>query len=690
MRLSTSSSRASLSPSQFFLSDHGAVAIIVGLGVVLSSVILFDVYQDWIWEGNPLWTTVLENLVPFLIAMGIAGFGWWYGTWEEPSSSLEVVKWMLAGTVGTALVCTIVLGFQVVQGQLKPVVILTQLTTVGAAAGLLTGQVVGWMKGTRRQLRRHRDLLRRTQEVAKIGGWEYDPSTDTVKGTDQFNEILGLPEGEDFTLERAVQFYPTDRRDTVQRNVQRCLEQGTPFELELPLIRKDDQRRWVRVCGERQVREDEAYLLIGTLQDITEQKEVEQTLREEKEVLRKMYRTTADRKKSFDAKIKKLIDLGRSYLDLSYGYVTRVSEDTLEITHATGGHTKIKAGHSLPLSQAYCRKTMEEGLLAVQNAPEEGWKGDSASEMFGLNTYIGSRIQVGGDLYGTFCFAAANPRERPFSERQQTFVELLTLWASYEIGQRRATRRLKEQNQRLDRFASVVSHDLRNPLNVAMGRLRIAQEALPMVDDPEGQRASDPAEEEGAFSDNRIFQISDPSEVVEHMEAAGQALERMNEIIEDMLALTWGRREADSDEIESVDIRQAAERCWPGVDRPGASLVVGASGEIEAHEGRLQQLLENLFRNALEHGGDEVTVTVGILSEEAGGEGFFVEDDGPGIPEEKREKVLETGYTTSEEGTGLGLPIARSVVDSHGWDLSVTEGQNGGARFEIRGVRTQK
>ncbi len=165
----------------------------------------------------------------------------------------------------------------------------------------------------------------------------------------------------------------------------------------------------------------------------------------------------------------------------------------------------------------------------------------------------------------------------------------------------------------------------------------------------------------------------------------------MDELIEDMLTLTWSRHEADSDEVVPVSLREVAERCWPDVEGNEASLTVETDRNIVAHEGRLQQLLENLFRNAVEHGGEDVAVTVGILSgreleEEVSGEGFFIEDDGPGIPEEKREKVLETGYSTSEDGTGLGLSIARSVADSHEWSLSVTDGRKGGARFEIRGA----
>jgi signal transduction histidine kinase len=97
----------------------------------------------------------------------------------------------------------------------------------------------------------------------------------------------------------------------------------------------------------------------------------------------------------------------------------------------------------------------------------------------------------------------------------------------------------------------------------------------------------------------------------------------------------------------------------------------------------LQQLFENLFRNALEHGETVETVAVGALGD---GPGFYVADDGVGIPESERDEVFESGYTTNEDGTGFGLAIVTDIADAHGWDVTVTESESGGARFEVRGV----
>jgi PAS domain S-box-containing protein len=206
-------------------------------------------------------------------------------------------------------------------------------------------------------------------------------------------------------------------------------------------------------------------------------------------------------------------------------------------------------------------------------------------------------------------------------------------------------RELERQNARLEKFASVVSHDLRNPLNVAEGRVKLAQEECDS----------------------------------EHLGDVESALDRSQALIDDLLTLT---REGNRvDDIEAVDLGTLTEDCWGNVSTGEATISVEIDQTIRADQSRLQQLLENLYRNALEHGGGDVTVTVGTLPD-----GFYIEDDGPGIPADEREDVFDAGYSTTEDGTGFGLSIVEEIADAHGWEIRAAEGSNGGARFEITDV----
>jgi PAS domain S-box-containing protein len=217
-------------------------------------------------------------------------------------------------------------------------------------------------------------------------------------------------------------------------------------------------------------------------------------------------------------------------------------------------------------------------------------------------------------------------------------------------GRRERERKLERQNERLEEFVSLVSHDLQNPLNVAAGRLELADEECES----------------------------------DHLDAAARALDRMDELIADLLRLA---REGERvNEIESVALADVVEECWHNVATGEAELVVETTRTIRADPGRLQHLLENLLRNAVEHGstdGTSVTITVGDIDG-----GFYVEDDGPGIPEAKRSRVFESGYSTSADGTGFGLAIVKEVAEAHEWSIRVTESADGGARFEITGVET--
>ncbi len=218
-----------------------------------------------------------------------------------------------------------------------------------------------------------------------------------------------------------------------------------------------------------------------------------------------------------------------------------------------------------------------------------------------------------------------------------------------DVSERRATEQaLRHANDRLDEFASVVSHDLRNPLNVAASRLELA---------------ADHCESE-------------------HLGHAMEAVERGLGLIDDVQSLaTLGHDEL---EAEPVRLATAVDRSWRTVETKDASLDNAADRTVHANPGRLRQLLENLLRNAVEHGGDDVTVRVGDLPD-----GFYLEDDGPGIPEEGRDEVFDVGYSTKRDGTGFGLGIVSQVAENHGWDVSVVDSDTGGSRFEITGVVTE-
>ncbi|MDS0299490.1 ATP-binding protein [Halogeometricum sp. S1BR25-6] len=276
--------------------------------------------------------------------------------------------------------------------------------------------------------------------------------------------------------------------------------------------------------------------------------------------------------------------------------------------------------------------------------------------------------------------------------RDQFDIERGTLLVLRDVTEQvRRREELERQNERLDEFVSVVSHDLRNPLAIAEGYVDLAR----------GERDS------------------------AHLDRAADAVERMNVLVEDLLTLARDGRSVD--EVERVSLASVVDEAWQNVDGD-ATLVNEAEGTVEADARRLQQMFENLFRNSVEHSSTssrakpddavehgarqasgrsapgnsvehgsassettsrdvgeraEPGVTIRVGCE---GDGFFVEDDGPGIPAADRDRVFEHGYTSSASGTGFGLAIVRTIAEAHGWSVRSVEGRDGGARFEFSGV----
>lgn len=234
------------------------------------------------------------------------------------------------------------------------------------------------------------------------------------------------------------------------------------------------------------------------------------------------------------------------------------------------------------------------------------------------------------------------------------FVGLILGWFDarnrlYERRLEREQEELRKQIEQLDEFASIVAHDLRTPLTVASGRLELARQDCDS----------------------------------EHLDTAETALGRMETLIENLLVLA--REGQPIDDFEPIELSTVVGQCWGSIDTADATVTVERDGTFVADADRLWHLFANLFRNAIEHGSETVTIRVGMLPDETG---FYVEDDGPGIPDAERERIFETGYSTSEAGTGFGLRIVERIADAHGWEITVGESEDGGARFDITGLET--
>ncbi len=203
---------------------------------------------------------------------------------------------------------------------------------------------------------------------------------------------------------------------------------------------------------------------------------------------------------------------------------------------------------------------------------------------------------------------------------------------------------LERQSDRLEELTSFLSHDLRNQLNVLDGRLDLAQ-----------------SEATNDF-----------------LEAASDTIDRIHEMVNNFAELS--KKGRIPTEAKPLQLSVVTEAAWNPIMPDEATLHIGEDTTITADEERLRSVLENLFQNAKEHVGRDVSVTVGALEDASG---FYVEDDGPSIPASEREDVFSPGFSPGNTGTGFGLAIVKQVAGAHGWEVTITDGEQGGARFEF-------
>ncbi|KAA9399992.1 PAS domain S-box protein [Haloarcula sp. CBA1130] len=423
--------------------------------------------------------------------------------------------------------------------------------------------------------------------------------------------------------------HPTDQ-DRVVQAMQR-VSAGESVELEFRITRPDDDQRWVRAEAQPIVEDGTVTRIVGASRDITERK------RRESERVAK--------RESPDAPVDAVPDL---FYELDEnGGLARWND---ALAAATGYADADLA--QMELAALFAPSDRENIRNRIETAFETGETSFEADLLTaGGSTvryeFTGSRVPAADGSTPGVAGIGRDISDR--DSRQQA---------------------LERQNERLEEFASVVSHDLRNPLDVARGQLELAQ------------RDHDS----------------------EHLDAIKRSHDRIGQLIEDLLTLAQNGEAALDN--EPVPLQTIIEQCWQTVETGGATLELRTAAVIRADPSRLRQLFENLIRNSVEHGqtphterqedtgeqraatstvqsqgaAADLTLTVGELDD-----GFYVADDGVGIPSDERETVFEGGYSLAS-GSGFGLRIVDEIVDTHGWSVAATESDDGGARFEITGV----
>jgi PAS domain S-box-containing protein len=455
----------------------------------------------------------------------------------------------------------------------------------------------------------------------------------------------------EFTDNNPLEHMHPDDRSRVAAQLNTVMRQpSTVSTVEFRVQDADDDWRWVESRLQNVADTDVIDGILAAMRDVSARKCQEQQLTQYTSFFEQLQATIQTLLQSTDAAsaAAHAIESFESILEFDVAGIWLSTDDQRALEPVA---TSARGSDLVPDPPTYTPDTSSLSWTAYQNQELEyvsnvHERDDRAAE----DTPIRSEVIVPLGRHGLVNIGSTEPDA--FSAVE---IDLLSVWcdtltlvfariAQLQVLQKRETA-LADERDRLEEFTATVSHDLRNPLNVAMGRAELA---------------SDECESS-------------------HLETVIRALDRMNDLIDDSLSLA--RQGTVVRDMGVVDLEQMVTECWQNANVDTATFVVEETAAIYADADRVPQVFENLFHNAVVHGGETVTVRVGCTTD-----GFYIADDGTGVTSEVKDRLFETGYTTRDEGRGYGLAIVERICEAHGWNIRVSESNAGGARFDVTGV----
>ena len=244
-------------------------------------------------------------------------------------------------------------------------------------------------------------------------------------------------------------------------------DKGAPRSLMLPLIFAGRQLGVLLLSGGEHPRDPALRSFLAPLQTALGQllhaqrqqqdnEAMHQRLERQRQALRQLNRLAADPGLSLQQRLVQLLDLGCDYLRLDLGLVSHIQDDRYRVEAASSMGDTPPVGSLFDFSQTYCSLTWQASdVLAIDRMGQSRFSGHPCYSQFGLESYIGVALIVGGQRFGTLNFSSASPRAQRFDEADTDFVRLCGRWCAGLLEQAAAQ---QQREALLQRFHKLTLH----------------------------------------------------------------------------------------------------------------------------------------------------------------------------------------------------------------------------------------
>jgi len=480
------------------------------------------------------------------------------------------------------------------------------------------------------------ERFRQGIEGSGIGLWDLDLATHQLLWSNTTRTLFGVPDDLPLTYELFLSLLEPEEREPTRQAVARSTETGCGFDKQYRVNGTSKSRHWVRARGSIVKGEQGGPgHLSGIVIDIDDQKQIEEALRTRESHLHSILETIPDAMIVIDGN--GIMQFFSSAAERQFGYTER---------EAIGQNVSMlmpnpdRSRHDGYLDRY--RSTGERHIIGIGRIVT-GQRKDGTT--FPMHLSIGE-MQSGGAPYFTGFV-------RDLTEHQQTQARLLELQSELVHVSRLSA---------MGEMASALAHELNQPLAAISNYMKGSRRLLSTSTDPNLSKiegALDRAAEQAIRAGQIIRRLRD-------FVARGESekrVESLSKLIEEAgaLGLTGAREQA-------VQLRFSLD---PQHD------------QVLVDRVQIQQVLVNLFRNALEAMAEsprrELTASNRLVSDDM--IEVAVSDTGSGFGEDVEKNLFQTFFTTKETGMGVGLSISRSIIEAHGGRMWAETNAAGGATF---------